>query len=225
MQGRVGLGEVPRTLLVGNLLPTGRRADPKLTFASGLATSPTLHEFGVIVCSYSNSGFLRAHPLKWQEWQRFLSAGGVAFIVGIEPSLSRHIDQVIGRHVELERETGQELSWKQGPAIYPYVHDRHCSRWSVVIPREHEKDVTAIGRNNAGSPVAFQVSVGPGLVVLLPSCEGSENRKLVRGLIEFGELQWQQRRAAHHLPTWAASIVLESEARLVAEKESLENRL
>lgn len=224
MQGQA-ISREPRTLLIGNLLPTGRRADPALTYSTGLASSPTLHEFNVIICSYSNAGFQRASLDKWDEWSRFLSAGGVAFIIGIEPSIQRHVEHVIGSKLEFDRESGSDVSWKQGPAIFPYVRDRRCSKWSVTLPRDHEKDVTVIGRNNAGGPVAFQVGVKQGIVVFLPAFEGLEGRKLVRSLVDFGEGQSRQQRSSLRLPHWAVALPLESESRLEAEKQSIDNRL
>jgi hypothetical protein len=215
----------PRVLLIGPLLPSGRNVDPDLSYSTSLSASPTLHDFGVIVCRYSNAQFQRTSTAKWAEWSRFLSAGGTAFIIGIEPSLQRHVEKLSHLALTFERESGEELSWTQGPAIFPAVMRRRCSRWSVALPRQHEKDVTVLARNNAGSAVAFQVPVGPGLFVALPSFDGSERRKLIRALIQFGEDRSRQLRHVRRLPPWAVSFPLESEARLVAERESIDNRL
>jgi hypothetical protein len=218
-------GTGPRVLLVGALLPAGTGSDPSLTFSTGFSASPTLHDFGVILCRYSNASFQRTGSDKWAEWARFLQAGGIGFLIGIEPSLQRHIEKVIPARLSFERESGQELSWKQGPSIFPVVRDRMCTKWSLSLSRESEKDVTAIGRNNAGAAVAFEVRVGQGSVVFLPAFDGVERRRIIRGLIRFGGDQWNQHRLGQSIPDWALKVELESEAKLVAEKLSIDNRL
>jgi hypothetical protein len=223
VQSAIGTGV--RTLLVGALLPAGTGSDPSLTFSTGFSASPTLHDFGIILCRYSNASFQRTSADKWEEWLRFLRAGGIGFLVGIEPSLQRHIEKVARVRIAFERESGQELSWKQGPAIFPEVRNRKCTKWSLSLSRENEKDVTAIARNNAGAAVAFEVRVGQGTVVFLPSFDGPERRKLIRGLIRFGENQWSRHRLGHSFPDWALKVELESEKKLLTEKTSIENRL
>jgi hypothetical protein len=218
-------GTGPRSLLVGALLPAGKGSDPALTFSTGLSTAPTLHDFGIIICRYSNSSFQRTSSEKWGEWSRFLQAGGTGFLVGVEPSLQRHIEKVAQINLRFERESGQELSWKQGPAIFSTVRERKCTKWSLSLSRECEKDVTVFGRNNAGAAVAFEVRLGQGAIVFLPSFDGAERRKLIRGLLRFGEDRWGQHRLGQSIPQWALEVELSSEQKLTAEKLSIENRL
>ncbi len=215
----------PRVLLVGALLPAGRNAGHEATEATSLLASPTLHDFGIIVCRYSNAQFLRAGPEKWGEWARFLSAGGRAFIVGVEPSVQRHILNILGKPFTFDREAGKELSWKTGPAIFSVLKDRKCSKWSLSLPREHEKDVVVLARNNGGAGVAFQMSVGLGLVAFLPSFEGAERRKLVRDLLRFGEEEWRRSLGSRRPPPWVAGVRLESERELDIERQRIDNRL
>lgn len=215
----------PKVLLVGALVPLKRRGDPGYTRASGLASAPALHDFGVIVLRYSNSSFQVVPRVKWDEWNAFLRAGGYAVVMGIDVTLQRHLPRLAKVELPLERLAGEGVSWIRGTLLHSALNGRLCQRWTAVVPRAHEHETVVLGRNNAGSAIAFEIAVGPGRVAFLPNFDETQRLALVAALVNNARGAVRQVHLGRTLPDWLVALPLESEKLLRLEGERISNRL
>ncbi len=215
----------PRVMLVGSLVPVLRRGDPGYVRATGLGSSPALHDFGVIFWRYSNTAFLSVPPAKWEEWYAFLRAGGYAVIIGVDVTLQRHLARLTKADIHLERSVGEGVTWTRGTRLHTALSGTKCERWSAVVPRAQESKTTVLGRNHAGSAVAFEVNVGPGRVAFLPSFSEEHRRALVPALARCAQEVARQVQTGRRLPDWLLELPLESEGLLRAEGERIANRM
>lgn len=218
-------GWLPKSLLVGALVPLSRRGDTRSVRASSLASSPALHDFGVIVCRYSNASFQAVPRVKWEEWDAFLRAGGYAVIVGIDVTLQRHLAKLVRQGINLEKSIGEGVTWIRGARLYSALAGKSCERWATILPKPQERDVVVLGRNNAGSAVAFEVGIGPGRVAFFPSFAESQRRSLVPALVESARNAVRQVQTSRRPPDWLLAYSLESEQLLRIEAERIANRV
>ena len=107
-----------RTLIVGSLLKS-QRARSSYTLASGLSSSPTLHDFGILIARYSNESFRRTPAEKWKEWRDLLRSGGTAIILNMDPSVQRHSEKLMSKPFPgLIAQRGQRASWVRGTRFH-----------------------------------------------------------------------------------------------------------
>lgn len=214
-----------RAILVGGL-PRLRGLGESTEFASSLSSSPTLHDFGVVLARYSNASFLSAPNAKWKDWQRFLRSGGIAFVLGVEPSIQRHAANLVGHSLpSLVAQDGQWISWVRGTRFYEALKSHTSARWAAIVAKADERLVSVIGRNAAGDGVAFEAVLGQGVVVFLPRFDGQELRKIVPKLVKVSKRQVARLLATRGVPDWAESIALPMEAKVREEIEAASRRL
>jgi hypothetical protein len=216
--------DAPKVLIVGTLVGT-RKPDDAFSFASGLSVSPTFHDFGVLLCRYSNETFRKVSSAKWREFQSFLANGGIAFVTNVEPTIRRFGEWLVGQPLHLQDQQGRGMRWTRGTRFYDVLKDTQCERWSCLVPRDREQSVNVLGRNLAGDAVAFEVRVGSGSIVFLPWFGLEVRERALRSLIAKGQELLLVSHLSKATPAWAASIPLESERMLRAQRESIDSRI
>lgn len=214
-----------RILIVGSLLKV-RKAERGITFSSGLPSSPTIHDFNVLAVRYSNESFQRTTSGKWKEWLDFLRAGGIALIIGAEPSVQRHSDKLVPKAFpRLESGAGQRVRWVRGTPFYEALREANDWKWNAYVPRSEERLVSVLGRNNAGDAVAFEIGVGRGYAVFLPFLPEASRQEVLIKLISEAKRRLALSMASTPIPDWMDSLILASETKLKSEAEILANRL
>ena len=214
-----------RVLIVGSLVPSTRK-NPSYVYSTGLPSSPTLHDFSVMIVRYSNDSFQRASRQKWEEWKKFRKNAGVAFVFGIDTTIQRHASKILGRGgPKLERTKGSLVKWTRGTRFYEALKSFKQVPWSVNIPRSEEHLVNIIGRNAAGDAIAFESISGNNLVVFLPHFDKESRDLLIPQLIESAERWIATTASSGAMPAWADTLKLHSESKFLAEAEMISNKL
>ncbi len=212
-------------LVVGSILPA-RKARGSLTLASTLATTPTLHEFGVIVLRYVNETLLETPREKWEEWRAFLRGGGVAILIGVDQSIQRYAEKLIGHGLpRLVEQEGETVRWVRGAHLCESLGQGMSYHWSAAVPRAEIGPCPVLGRNGAGDVVAFEVRSDRGWVLFIPALGPSGRDQLVLSVIESARRHVAMSREQREAPPWIAELALASERRLQAEREVLSNKL
>lgn len=219
------MGNEIRVLAIGPLL-RARNVRRGVTLASTLSSSPTLHEFGVVLLRYKNEDLLVTPKEKWVEWREFLEAGGLAIIVGFDSTIQRYSEKLTGhdlpRMMPLQGETAE---WVRGARFSEIMAKEPTVYWTTTVPRLEIGPHPVIGRNAAKDVIAFEVRVDHGNVVFLPKSSPDRRDLLTLALMDFARRQVSLGLEARRSPGWLTSVTLASETRLQAEKEILSNRL
>ena len=214
-----------RILIVGSLVLSSRKK-PSYVYSTGLPSSPTLHDFSIMILRYSNDSFQRASRQKWEEWKKFRKNAGVAFILGIDTTIQRHANKILGRgSPNLEKAKGRLVKWTRGTRFYEALKSFKQVPWSVTVPRSEEHLVNIIGRNAAGDAIAFESISGNNSIVFLPDFEKEARDLLIPQLIESAEKWIAATASSGTMPAWADTLKLHSESKFLAEAEMISNKL
>lgn len=190
-----------------------------------LTSSPTLHDFAVVLCRYGNESFHRVSEAKWKEWNTFVRLGGIGIVTDVDETIQRYASVLTSTSLRLNKLRGRQIHWTRGTYLFEALKQRECDEWLSVVPRSEEPMVNVLGRNEAGDAVAFEVCVGRGHVVFLPRFDPHERELLIPALLRAAIRVSVDARSAVSVPDWAIQVPLRSEALLTIERERLDTRL
>ncbi len=215
----------PSILVIGSVLKPSKKAWP-FTFATGLPSCPTIHDFAILIVRYSNDSFQRTPREKWEEWREFRKTGGIGFVFGIDPTIQRHSDKVVERPFpRLEPQTGRRVAWVRGTRYYEALKSRREVEWNVIVPRSEEHLISVLGRNAAGDAIAFEIASGRSSIVFLPCFDLQAREELAPQLVEGAKRQLALMSSTTMVPEWVDSLKLASELKFRAEAEIISNRV